>query len=370
MPIPTGSKLIRSVKFYFREIDKILLFTILAFLVFGIVNMYGVAGGGGLLFKKQILMAIVGLLAMTLFSFFNYRYFKNYSLLVLTAYIFSLALLGLTFYSGAVRGTNSWIIFGNLTFEPAELTKLALIILMAKYFSQRHAHIYQLRHILASGFYFLLPMILIVNQPDLGSAIILGVIWGSFLIAAGINRKHLAILLLLIFVLGYISWIVVLKPYQKNRILSFLDQGRDPLGSGYNLIQSKIAIGSGFWFGNGLGKGSQTNLGFLPESHNDFIFAAFAEQFGMTGMIVAIGLTILILYRIILIGSIAQNNFGKLFAIGLAVFIFSHIFISAGVNVGLLPITGLPFPFLSSGGSNLISVMTGLGILQSIKRYG
>lgn len=332
--------------------------------------MYGIGDSGYSLFKKQIIFIVIGLALMTLFSFFNYRYLKNNSLPVLLLYLASLFLLALTFYSRSIRGTNSWLVLGNLTFEPAELTKLCLIILMAKYFSQRHVHIYQFRHIIISGLYFIIPVILMINQPDLGSAIILSLIWASLLFAAGINKKHLAILVLIGAVISYGGWMFVLKPYQKARIASFLDQGSDPLGSGYNLIQSKIAIGSGFWFGNGIGEGSQTDLGFLPEPHNDFIFAALAEQLGFIGGIMVLGLALVLIYRILLIGSTTTANFGKLFSIGLAVFIFAHVFVSAGVNVGLLPVTGLPFPFLSSGGSNLLSIMTGLGILQSIKRYG
>ena len=334
-----------------------------------IVNMYGVVGDGPL-FQKQIILIIIGLVVMVLFSFLNYRYLKNYSLPVLSLYIFSLILLGFTFYSQSVRGTNSWLIFGNFTFEPAELTKLCLIILMAKYFSQKHVYIYQFKHIIASGLYFIIPAILILNQPDLGSAIILSLIWGSLLIAAGINKKHLTLLGLITIIIVSSAWFVVLKPYQKTRVTSFLNQGNDPLGSGYNLIQSKIAIGSGFWLGNGLGNGSQATLGFLPEPHNDFILAAFAEQFGFVGVIILLGIMLLLVYRILNVGLEVSFNFGKLFSVGLAVFIFSHVFVSAGVNLGILPVTGLPLPFLSSGGSNLVSIMAGLGILQSIKRYG
>lgn len=354
---------------YLREIDLPLFFSVIAVLVYGIINMYGISGDDSL-FKKQILLAGIGFFVMVFFSFFNYRYLKNYSLPVMILYGFSLFLLGLTFYSQSIRGTNSWLILGNVTFEPAELVKLFLIILMAKYFSQKHVHIYRFSHIIASGLYFIIPAFLIINQPDLGSGIILSLVWLSLLIAAGINKKHLFILFLITAVTVVVAWGFVLKPYQKARVVSFLDQGQDPLGSGYNLNQSKIAIGSGFWFGTGLGKGSQANLGFLPEPHNDFIFAAFLEQFGFVGGLILLGTVFLLVYRVILVGLSATSNFGKLFSIGMAVFIFSHFFVSIGVNIGLLPVTGLPFPFLSSGGSNLISIMSGLGILQSIKRFG
>lgn len=332
--------------------------------------MYGLTGFDSPILRKQVIILALGFIVMIIFSLFNYRYLKNYSIPVLTLYAFSLILLALTFFSTSVRGTNSWLILGGLTIEPAELTKLCLIILMAKYFSQKHVHIYQFKHIVASGFYFIIPAALILRQPDLGSTIILCLIWGSLLIAAGINRKHLMILGVITAIIASIGWMAVLKPYQKVRIVSFLDQSSDPLGSGYNLIQSKIAIGSGFWLGNGLGAGSQANLGFLPEPYNDFIFAAFVEQFGMVGVGVLLSLVMILVYRILMVGLATTANFGKLFSIGMAVFIFAHVFVSAGVNIGILPVTGLPFPFLSSGGSNFISIMAGLGILQSIKRYG
>jgi rod shape determining protein RodA len=364
------SNIKREIKIYLREIDISLFLAVAALLLIGVLNMEGVVGANSTILNKQIIFAIIGLGIMILFSFFNYRYLKNYTLPVLILYIFSLFLLALTFYSHSVRGTNSWIILGNLTFEPAELTKLFLIILMAKYFSQKHVHIYQFSHIIASGLYFFVPLVLILNQPDLGSAIILSLIWASLLVASGINKKHLAIIFLITVIAGVSGWTLFLKPYQKERVLSFLDQGGDPLGSGYNLNQSKIAIGSGHWLGNGWGNGSQANLGFLPEPHNDFIFSAFTEQFGLVGVVTIFSLVMFLMFRILMIGLEATSNFGKLFSVGLAVFIFSHIFVSAGVNAGLLPVTGLPFPFLSSGGSNLLSIMVGLGILQNIKRNG
>ena len=367
MPIRNLTKNFRS---YFERIDKILFMGVIALLAISILNMYGITGFDNLIFQKQVILIAIGSVVMVFLSFFNYRYLKNYSFPVLFLYILSIVLLSLTFFSDSVRGTNSWLSFSILTIEPAEITKLCLIILMAKYFSQRHIHINQFRHIIISGAYFLIPAIIIIKQPDLGSAIILSLIWASLLIGAGMNRKYILILVALTLIIGFMSWMFVLKPYQKARVVSFLDQGSDPLGSGYNLNQSKIAIGSGFWLGNGLGKGSQANLGFLPEPHNDFIFASLAEQFGLVGVVFVLGLILTVLYRILTIGSGTSSNFGKLFSVGLAVFIFSHVFVSTGVNIGLLPVTGLPFPFLSSGGSNLVSMMAGLGILQSIKRYG
>lgn len=360
---------IRNIGHYFREVDLPLFATVVAISLFSALNIYGIAEFGQF-FTKQIIFVVMGLVIMILFSFFNYRYLKNYSFPVLFLYFISIALLLLTFYSRSVRGVNAWIVFGQFTFEPAELAKLMLIVLMAKYFSQRHVHINQFKHVFISGIYYGVPVLIILAQPDLGSAIIFSLIWISILVAIGINKKHLFLLVVLAIVASIGSWMFVLKSYQKDRFLTFVNPNSDPRGSGYNLIQSKIAIGSGFWFGSGLGRGSQTILGFLPESHNDFVFAATAEQFGFVGIGLIMAAILFIVYRILGIGRAVISNFGKIFSIGMAIFILSHTLIGASVNIGLMPITGIPFPFLSYGGSYFISIMSGLGILQSIKRYG
>lgn len=359
-----------TIREYLAEIDVPLFATVVAISLLGALNLLGIAGSDSLLFKKQTIFIVVGLCAMVVLSFFNYRYFKNYSLLVLGFYFFSVFLLLLTFYSQSVRGVNSWIVLGSWTFEPVELAKLMLIVLMAKYFSQRHVHINDFRHIIMIGVYFSLPFAIIFLHPDFGSSVIFLTIWLGMLIAAGINKRHLFLIISIGVIAGYSAWLFALQPYQKTRITSFLDPYNDPRGSGYNIIQSKIAIGSGYFFGDGFGEGSQSNSGFLPEPHNDFAFAAFAEQFGFVGISMVMALVVFMISRILYIGSRTVSNFGKLFSIGLAALIGSHVFISAGVNVGLLPVTGLSFPFLSYGGSHLISLMIGLGILQGIKRYG
>jgi len=357
------------IKGLFRDIDIPLFAAVAAISLFGVINMYGIIGTGPVL-TKHIIFVLVGLGLMIFFSFVNYRYFKNYSFPVLLFYFLSLGLLVLTFYSQSIRGVNAWIVLGDFTLEPAELVKLILIILMAKYFSQRHTHINQFKYIAISGIYFILPIIIMLTQPDMGSAIILSMIWLGMILAAGINKKHLFLLLIVMVIVSYGTWMFVLKPYQKDRLVSFINPQADPLGTGYNLIQSQIAIGSGYWLGNGLGNGSQATLGFLPESHNDFVFAATAEQFGIVGVGLVLAVIAFIISRILAIGRAAMSNFGKLFSIGIAILIFAHTAIGASVNIGLMPITGLPFPFLSYGGSYLISLMGGLGILQSIKRYG
>lgn len=366
----TISRFTRGLKSYFRSIDLPLFATTVAICILSVVNLYGIGGTESPFVVRQAVFAVLGTALAIAASFFTYRYLKNYSFPVLLFYGLGVVLLLITLTSTPIRGTRAWITLGSYTFEPAELIKLAVIILMAKYFSQRHILINQFRHIVVSGLYLAIPLGIILLQPDLGSAFTLLVIWGGMLLASGINKRHLFLLLSAGIVLAYLSWVFVLKPYQKERLSAFINPYEDPTGIGYNIIQSKIAIGSGHWLGTGLGKGSQTTLGFLPEPYNDFAFAAYAEQFGFVGVVVLLAMLMFILSRILQIGERSDNNFAKLFSIGLMLFILTHAIISSAVNVGLMPITGIPFPFLSYGGSHMVSLMIGIGLVQSIKRYG
>lgn len=359
-----------SLRNYFRDIDVPLFIVTVALLIFSAVNLFGIGGWSSPFFQRQIFFVLGAVAIMVVASFFDYRTLKNYSSFVLVCYGIGVLLLVVTLFSPSIRGTRAWIPLGEFSLEPSELMKLALIAVMAKYFSQRHIHINQFRHIIISGIYLAIPLGIILLQPDLGSAGVLLLVWGGMLMAAGINKKHFFILAVAAIAVTSLGFLFALKPYQKERLVSFINPYSDPTGIGYNIIQSKIAIGSGFWWGTGLGKGSQTTLGFLPESHNDFVFASVAEQFGLAGIVGALGAIIFLIARILSIGERTDNNFAKLFAVGMSIFIFTHTFVSAGVNMGILPITGIPFSFLSYGGSHLLALMVGIGIVQSIKRYG
>jgi len=365
----TINRLTRSLGDYFQEIDILLFATTVAILLLSFANLYGIGGWESSFVKRQAVFIGLGLLVMISVSYFNYRYLKNYSFPVLIIYVISLILLGWALISPAIRGIHAWIVLGPIRFEPSELAKIAFIAVMAKYFSQRHIHIHQFRTILISAVYLIIPLVLVLAQPDLGSAVLLALVWGGLLLAAGINVRHLFALLGTGIILGYLAWVFVLQPYQKERLVAFINPYKDPTGIGYNIIQSKIAIGSGNWLGNGWGKGTQAGFGFLPEAYNDFAFAALAEQFGLIGVAVLIGMTLFIITRILRIGERAHNNFTKLFCLGLGILILVHSIVSASVNLGLMPITGIPFSFLSYGGSHLIALMVGLGIIQSFKRY-
>lgn len=319
-------------------------------------------------FKKQTLFFIVGLFLMFFLSFFNWENLRTNSYLVLVFYLISLLLLsGLFFFAPTIRGVRSWYLLGPFSFDPIEFTKIVLIILLAKYFSLKHVEMYRIKHIILSGFYFLLPIVLIFFQPNLGSVLILICLWLGVLIISGIKIRHFLILLFCGVLVFIFSWNTLLKDYQKQRILSFIYPS-DPLGLGWSQNQAKIAIGSGGIFGQGFKKGSQTQYGFLPEPQTDFTFAALAEEFGLLGVSVVFLLFLILFWRIMRIAFLAKNNFQRLFAIGFAIIILVQIFIHVGMNLGMLPIIGIPLPFLSYGGSNLIFLFIGLGMLQNLTK--
>lgn len=316
--------------------------------------------------KRQLIFLGIGITTMIAVSFFDYRIFKNFSSASIILYLFALMLLLLALASQEIRGVSSWIVFGNFTFEPAEFTKLAILILLAKYFSQKHVEIYRAHHILASAFYVLLPVAVILMQPDLGSVIVFFCLWLGMLLFAGIKRKHLLVIFVAAVIITTIGWFAVLKPYQRTRINTFINPYLDPRGTGYNTLRSKITFGSGQWLGVAFDKkASQRAL--VPEPYNDFAFANFARKFGFVGVLVLFTLFLLLMLRVGLIAVRTDNNFAKLFSLGLLTIIFAHVIINASVNLGILPITGIPLSFLSYGGSHLITLMIGLGIIQNIR---
>jgi len=357
---------------HLKKLDRILIISFLLLTGAGLLSIYSYCLGSGdfLIFKKQIIFFIIGIVLMVAVSFFDWREFRENPYFILALYFLCiLSLLGLFFFASEIRGVRSWYKIGPVSFNPVEFTKVVLIILLAKYFSMRHVEMYRLKHILLSGFYILLPVILIFLQPDLGSVIILIILWIGVLIISGIKLRHFLILVFCGLLILVLSWSFLLRNYQKERIMSFFAPQVEPLGIGWNQAQAKIAIGSGGIFGQGIGKGSQTRYGFLPEPHTDFIFAAIAEETGLMGISVMLLLFIILIWRVMKIAIISQSNFPRLFASGLAIILFSQIFIHIGMNLGILPVIGIPLPLVSYGGSGLIATCIGLGILQSIRTH-
>ena len=264
-----------------------------------------------------------------------------------------------------MRGAASWIKVGLFNIDPSEPMKLILVLLLAKYLSRRHIAIARIGVLLISGFYVALPAFLIFLQPNFGTAAMLGLLWLGMALVSGIRIRHLLALIFLGALSALILWLAVLLPYQKARIISFLDPYQDARGAGYHALQSMIAVGSGGTWGRGIGLGTQSRLAFLPEHETDFIFAAFAEEWGFIGTALLMFFYGVVLWRILHAGMYAESNFEKLFAAGIALLLFFQSSIHFGMNIGVFPITGLGLPMVSYGGSSLITTFFALGILES-----
>lgn len=357
---------------YLRKLDWILIISAFLLFGFGLSSIYSSSLGRGdfFNFKKQIIFGGIGFFLIIGLSFFDWRSLRENPYFILALYfICVLSLIGLFFFAPQIKGVKGWYKIGSVSIDPIEFTKIVLIILLAKYFSMRHVEMYSLRHILLSGFYILLPTTLIFLQPNLGSSLILITIWIGILIISGIKLRHFLILVFCGILVSIFCWLFLLKNYQQERIISFFAPQIDPLGISWSQTQSKIAIGSGGIFGQGLGKGSQTQYGFLPESQTDFIFSAIAEEFGLIGVLILFSLFVILIWRIMKIAILAQSNFPRLFTSGFVIILISQIFINIGMNLGILPVIGISLPLVSYGGSGLMAIFIGLGILQSIKLH-
>ncbi len=290
---------------------------------------------------------------------------------VMTLYAVSFILLAsLLLFAHPVLGARAWFSFGPISFQPADLAKLALIALLAKYLSRRHVEIGDFRHIVVSGAYALTLMLLILIEPDMGNTIIFGTLWLGMMLVSGISKKHLLVLGALTCIVASLFWFEGLKPYQRARIVSFVNPASDIHGAGYNAYQAKIAVGSGELFGKGIGYGTQSKLRFLPEYQTDFIFAAFAEEWGFVGVLLLFSIYALLFVRLAQIARVAATNFDAFFTLGVLILFAAHIAIHVSISLGLLPVTGTTIPFMSSGGSHLVLEFAALGIITSLARYG
>lgn len=327
-------------------------------------------GVGASLAPRQSIWLVLGLLVYVLLSSLDMRFIRR-TPVVLTAYIaagFLLVLLLVTVH--AIMGAKSWFTFGGLSFQPADFAKLALIALLAKYLSRRHVEIGDIRHIIVSGAYAFALIILVLVQPDLGTALIFTGIWFGLMLVSGISKKHLAALGLLALVAFGALWFGGLHPYQRARIVNFINPAADIHGSGYNAYQAKVAVGSGEWFGKGIGYGTQSKLRFLPEYQTDFIFAAFAEEWGFVGVLLALALYGALFWRLAEIARKSATNFDAFFTLGVLMLFATHVAVHAGISLGLMPVTGTTIPFMSYGGSHLLLEFTCLGIVASLARHG
>ncbi len=352
-------------------VDWLLVFFILPILMAGLVTMNSFVPeeGAGNFFGKQVVWIALSFFIFFIFSFIDFRFLKNTLVLVWMFLLLCFILFALFILGKVSNGAQSWFDFGSFSFQPVDLMKLGLILVLAKYFSRRHVEIKNFKHIFISGFYALIPFVLVLLQPDFGSAMIIFFIWLGMVFVSGISKTHL----LFVFVSGALIfaslWFFVFADYQKARISNFLNPLADIQGSGYNVFQSTVAVGSGQLTGKGLGYGTQSRLQFLPEPETDFIFAAYSEEWGFVGSVIIILLFGLVIWRILHFASLGATNFEMLFGMGVAIFFMSHIIINVGMNLGLFPVTGIPLPFMSYGGSHLITEFAALGILMGMRRY-
>ncbi|MBU1046710.1 rod shape-determining protein RodA [Patescibacteria group bacterium] len=350
------------------DIDWILLFSVLPIVAAGLITMNSFTGDN-YFFEKQIIWLAVSLIAFFVLSFIDFRFLRKTQVLIPLFLFFVTILLGLFITGSVFKGAQSWFNLGLFSVQPADLVKLVLILLLAKYFSKRHIEIANVRHILVSGFYAFVFFILVLLQPDFGSAIIIFFIWLGMVLVSGISKKHL----IAVFLIGAVAfaglWFYVFQDYQKDRIMTFIHPMADIQGTGYNAYQSTIAVGSGQLMGKGVGFGTQSRLQFLPEYETDFIFAAFAEEWGFVGVMLLFVFFAILIWRILANAMKGSTNFEVLYGLGLAILIISHFTIHVGMNIGLLPVTGITIPFMSYGGSHLLTEFAALGILMGMRKY-
>jgi rod shape determining protein RodA len=355
-----------------RSFDWPLFTAVFLLILMGMAAIYSVdlsRGSDLFFFKKQLLALSIGLVILFVAATSQHTLWRY---LAKWWYLFSLLLMGSVLIFGqTIRGTKGWFSFAGLSFQPVEMAKIGLILMIAYIISRFGRRFDRSLFFFGTGAVAFLLLILTMLQPDLGSAVLLGVIWFGMVWAVGTRRLYLILFIAGMLLLVVTSWFFFLKDYQKDRLANFIDPGRDPLRSGYNVNQSIIAVGAGQLFGRGLGFGSQSQLRFLPEAHTDFVFSVIGEELGLAGVVAILVLFGLVFWRLLLIIQKSDDDFVAATATGILILFFSQLFTNVGANLGLLPVTGVTLPFVSYGGSSLVINLLLVGILESmmVKRY-
>jgi rod shape determining protein RodA len=357
----------------FIHFDWTLLGIVLLIAAIGILNLYGTTAHGEAsgtpAYLRQIFWLLIGLVLMNKVAFIEYRFYSDFAYIVYSiVLVLLLAVLG---YGILTSGAQRWVKIGPISFQPSEFVKISLILALAKFFHRPPTREgYSLKNLAFPFLLLLVPMVLILKQPDLGTAIILFLVFLSVLFFVKIRWSSL----LALFLVGVSTLPLVwhfLKDYQKRRIITFFNPDLDPLGAGYHLIQSKIAVGSGGIAGKGFMHGTQSKLGFLPEQQTDFIFSVLGEEWGLIGCLLVVSLYLILILWGLRIAVQSKDRFGAILSFGVVAMLFWHIFINIGMVLGLMPVVGIPLPLLSYGGSFLVSTLIGIGLLLnvSMRRY-
>jgi rod shape determining protein RodA len=312
---------------------------------------------------RQAVYALIGMAGMVALAALDYHIYMSLRWIF---WIATLSLLAVVFVIGQItHGAQRWIDLRFFQFQPSELGKLVLILVVGKYMADHAAEMSRLRCLAISFLFVAVPIVLVYFQPDLGTTIVIGATWGIMALAAGMRLRDVLIILTIAVVLAPFIW-TSLRSYQQERILTFIDPGHDPLGSGYNVTQARIAIGSGGWFGTGFCGGPQSQLHFLRIRQTDFIFSVIGEELGFFGSLFIMAIFVFILFRLIRIAMLARDTYGKLIVVGVIAMLFVQSYVNLGMNLGVMPVVGIPLPFVSSGGSSLITLFAAQGIAQSV----
>jgi len=352
-----------------RQFDWILISAVLVLVAISLSAVYSIDLSRGetlIFFPTQAIAFSLGMVAMFATGFLRSSVYRQGAKII---YLLSLlALLLVLFFGETIRGTTGWFKIAGFSFQPAEFAKVALIIFSAWWISKQGRRFERSQFVVGSGMLAFLPALLIMFQPDLGSALVLCGIWFGLLFITGTKKRFIFGLLGIFLAVSLLGWFFFLKDYQKDRLLTFLDPNLDPLGAGYNVTQSVIAIGAGQVLGRGLGFGSQSQLHFLPEAQTDFIFSVIAEELGLIGVVILLALYFLILWRLLRLAQKADDEFNSYLIVGIILLFFVQLLVNVGGAIGFLPVTGVTLPFVSYGGSSLIINLLLIGIAQSVAR--
>ncbi len=346
-----------------------LLATAVVISLLGVLTMHPFDGSASLA-PRQLLWLALGICVYVVCAVIDMRFIRR-APVIITGYIAAVALLAAVLVIGhTTMGAKSWFNFGLFAFQPSDLAKLVVIALLAKYFSRRHMEIGHLSHVVISGIYIAALVLLVLVQPDLGTAVILLTVWFGMILVSGIPLRHLAVVCCMGLIAASGLWFFGLKDHQRARIMTFINPAADIRGTGYNAYQATVAAGSGEFWGKGIGYGTQSKLRFLPEYQTDFIFAAYAEEWGFVGITLLLALYALLFYQLLSIARRSATNFDALFTIGVLILFLAHVGFHAGINLGLLPVTGTTIPFMSSGGSHVLIEFAALGVIASLAQQG
>ncbi|MCD6452446.1 MAG: rod shape-determining protein RodA [Acidobacteria bacterium] len=349
-----------------KGIDLPLILSIMATLAIGVVLIYSATAERGIpYYRDQLVWIGIGLSLMIILLFFDYHL-----LLLLSPYFYLLGVIALAIllpFGRRISGARSWIAFGPLRFQPSEFMKMVFILLLAYIYSQDEGRYLSLSRLIRGGVVLLVPFVLIALEPDLGTALTYLPIFLGMSFIAGLKPKVVAVIAGVIIISLILGWFFVLKDYQKERIITFLHPEAYPRSSGYQILQARIAVGSGGLLGKGLRAGSQSQLKFVPSQHTDFIFSLLGEEFGFLGVLGVMGLYLVILLRLLSIARLAYDPAGSLIVSGVLFLFLFHFLVNVGMVIGLMPVTGIPLPFLSYGGSSVVSSLAGIGLALNVK---